>query len=149
MRLTVAVAVELRHFVGVIDCVAEWDGEKVTLGLPDGELVVEAERQSVDEGDSEAVIVDDKQRELLWLMVLDTDPVLDTVELTDGEKETLGLPEGELVGEAERQSVAVEDSEFVMEADKQRVLLLLMLLHADPVLEPVGVAVVLRHREGV
>ena len=102
-----------------------------------------------DEGDSEAVIVDDKQRELLWLMVLDTDPVLDTVELTDGEKETLGLPEGELVGEAERQSVAVGDGDAVVEADKQRVLFGLTLLHADPVLDTVEVAVVLRHREGV
>ncbi len=56
-------------------------------------------------------------------MVLDTDPVLDTVEVTDGESEPLGLPEGETVGEEEKLSVAVDDSDDVMEDDKQSVLL--------------------------
>ena len=56
-------------------------------------------------------------------MVLDKDPVLDTVEVTNGESEPLGLPEGETVGEKEKLSVAVDDSDDVMEADKQSVLL--------------------------
>ena len=106
-----ALALELRHFEGEKVCVAEWDGEKVTLGLPDGELVVEAERQSVDVGDNEAVIVDDKQRELLWLMVLDTDPVLDTVEVPEALKHRVGvrLTEADALGLPETENVPLTE----------------------------------------
>ena len=107
----------------VLDTVEVTDGESEPLGLPEGETVGEEEKLSVAVDDSDDVMEADKQSVLLRVMVLDTDPVLDTVEDTDGEKEPLGLPEGETEEEEEKLSVAVDDSDDVMEVDKQSVLL--------------------------